>query len=476
MTRNLFASAIVLLTAAFRAEPPSPTSLPVTLEPATTQSATSQPASVLPSAAQPDESLQRLQDALEALVEKIGPTVVAIQTDRRPAPGDRPSGSPLAWVASGSGVLIREDGMILTSQHVIEGALAIHTTLHDGRNFRARRVAADPRADLAVIQIGAGDLATAALGDVRSVRRGHIVLAMGNPLGLAGDGQAAVSMGIVSAIGRPLPGIVGRDEDRYYGDMIQTSAPINPGHSGGPLIDLHGRVVGVLTAVSTGSESAGIAFAVPIGARTRRIIDRLLSGESIEYGYLGAEVVNLTEAQVRAADLTSERGVLVDSVVANEPAADAGLQSGDIILTVDLRPVATADDFVSIIGAIEPGHSARIEFLREDRRGVVNATIGRRPMTAAANSAAATIAFRGAVLEPVPSAMREAIHLPSNALLVVMVGAGSPCDRAGLTPGDIIVRVNGRAPSADAAQSLPTLTDDCLLGLVSGNSLFIKSE
>lgn len=470
MIRNLLIIAIVFLAAAVRAEPPSPTSLPVASEPAT-----SQPVAVMIPAAPPDEPLQQLQNALEALVEKVGPAIVAIQTDRRPAPGERSTGSPLAWVASGSGVLIRGDGMILTSQHVIEGALAIHATLNDGRSFRARRVAADPRADLAVIQIGVNDIAVAELGDVRLVRRGHIVLAMGNPLGLAGDGQAAVSMGIVSAIGRPLPGIVGREEDRYYGDMIQTSAPINPGHSGGPLIDLHGRVVGVLTAVSMGGESAGIAFAVPIGARTRRIIDRLLSGESIEYGYLGAEVVNLTEAQVRAAGLTSGRGVLVDSVVAREPAAAAGLQSGDIILAVDRRPVASADDFVSIIGAIEPGRSAQIEFLRDDRRGVVHATVGRRPPTTAANPAA-TIAFRGAILEFVPPAMREAIHLPTNALLVVLVGAGSPCDRAGLTPGDIIVRVNGRAPSADAVKTLPALTDDCLLGLASGNSLFIKSE
>ncbi len=457
-------------------EPRAAASQPVATVPLTTQPAASQPMGVPPSPPPPEDSLPRLQDAFEALVEKVGPAVVAIQTDRRPSPGERPAGSPLAWVTSGSGVVIRSDGMILTSQHVIEGALAIHVTLHDGRSCRARRVAADPRSDLAIVQIAERDLAIAELGDVRGVRRGHLVLALGNPLGLAGDGQAAVSLGIVSAIGRPLPGTVGQDEDRYYGDMIQTSAPVNPGHSGGPLVDIRGRVVGVLTAVSTSGESGGIAFAVPIGARTRRIIDRLLTGQSVDYGYLGVEVVNLTEAQMRAAGLPSGRGVLVDSVIPGEPASVAGLQGGDILLAVDRRSVASADDFISMVGALEPGRTADVEYLRGDRRTVVPVTVERRPASPTVDSSPGAITFRGAVLESVSPAMREANHLPPSALLVVLVTSGTPADRAGLTPGDIIVRVDGRPLSADTIPSLPAQAEDCLMGLASGQSLLIKAE
>jgi S1-C subfamily serine protease len=234
----ILAGLVFVTTATVRAEPPPATSEPATTTSAATQPTASQPSGASTAPASPGEPLQRFQDALEALVERIGPTVVAIQTDRRPSPGEAAAGNPLAWVASGSGVIVRGDGMVLTSQHVIEGAIAIHVTLNDGRFFRARRIAADPRADLAIIQIGADHLAAAELGDVREVRRGQIVLALGNPLGLAADGQAAVSLGIVSAIGRPLPGALGKDEDRHYGDMIQTSAAINPGHSGGPLVDI----------------------------------------------------------------------------------------------------------------------------------------------------------------------------------------------------------------------------------------------
>jgi serine protease Do len=314
------------------------------------------------------------------------------------------------------------------------------------------------------------------MGDVRGLRRGHVVLAFGNPLGLAGDGQAAASLGIVSAIGRPLPQSVGQEEDRYYGDMIQTSTPIHPGHSGGPLVDIEGRVIGVLTALGAGGGSGAIGFAVPIGERTRRIIDRLLEGQSIEYGYLGVEVVNLTEAQMRAADLSSGRGVLVDSVVAGEPLSVAGLRGGDIILSVDRRAVSSADDFVSLVGALEPGRTTRVEYLRRGQRAIAEVTVGHRPALAVADSPEGPIEFRGAVLENVPSRIRETNHLPAGALLVVLVSAGSPVDRAGLAPGDVIVRMNGRPISEDLVRLLSDTADDCLIGLSSGHSMLVKAE
>ncbi|HVP10411.1 MAG TPA: trypsin-like peptidase domain-containing protein, partial [Phycisphaerae bacterium] len=204
--------------------------------------------------------LERVQQAFETIVDCVSPSAVTIQAQASPDEREAGGGSgPEPCVNTGAGVIIRDDGTILTSQHVIEGAGLIHVTLHDGRRLRARLVAADARADLAVIRIQAEKLTVAELGDAETLRRGHLVLALGNPLGLAVDGQVAVNQGVVSAIGRPLPDTLGRREDRYYGDMIQTTVRAGPGDSGGPLLDIHGRVVGIMTAAG-GQDGGGEGF------------------------------------------------------------------------------------------------------------------------------------------------------------------------------------------------------------------------
>jgi len=417
-----------------------------------------------------------IQESFVILVDRVAPAVVAIQADRSPgAVADEES--PTAWSHSGSGVVIRADGMILTSQHVIEDALALHITLPDGRRARARVVGADSRSDLAVIQVIGDRFTTAELGDARRLRRGDMVLAMGNPLGLAADGQAAVSWGLVSAIGRPLPGRFDREEDRYYGDMIQTSAPITPGHSGGPLVDIHGRVVGVLTAMSVPAAGGeAIAFAVPIGDRTRGIIERLLRGERIDYGYLGVEGGTLTALQAREAELPEGCGALVDSIDAGGPAHRAGLMRGDVILSVSGEAVNSADGFIQRVGALEPGREVEIEMLRGTKRRTVRAEVGLRPAPGPLEDDGATVSFRGAVIGRVGSEMRRASNLPADALLVMMVSGQSPADRAGLTPGDIIVRIDGLPVTSDAIDRLTRVTDDCLLGLANGGSVLIEAR
>lgn len=417
-----------------------------------------------------------LQLVIDQLVHRVGRAVVAIETDRSPGSLGRDAGEPRAWTSTGSGVIIRPDGMILTSQHVLADALAVHVTLHDGRRCRGRIVSMDARADLAIIQINADKLEPAELGDVRSIRRGHIVFALGNPLGLAADGQAAVSMGLISAIGRPLPGSTGVDEDRYYGDMIQTSAAIHPGHSGGPLVDIQGRVIGVLTAVSTtvgGGE--GLAFAVPISDRTRLVIDRLLAGRSVEYGYLGAEVSTLTQSQRIEAGLAGDAGVLVDSVTPGGPARETGLRRGDIVLTVDEQQICSADEFIQHVGSIEPGVSVDITYQRGAEHFTSTLTVARRPLTGE-DEGPRSIAFRGAVLGQVDAALRQRSNLPEHSLLVMMVGGESPAGRAGLSPGDVVVRIDGDLLTADSAAALAERSDDCLLGLANGGSLIVRGR
>lgn len=441
------------------------------------------PPSVTPAASDPllhdgNKLLERMQGALADLVERVGPAVVAIQADRNPAGlGERGEWMPRTWVSTGTGVIIRNDGRILTSQHVIDGAVAIHVVLHDGRRLRARRIGADRRSDLAIIRINADGLQVAELADVSMVRRGHVVLAMGNPLGLSSDGQAAVSHGLVSAIGRPLPETFGREEDRYYGDMIQTTAPIHPGNSGGPLIDIKGRVIGIITAVSTRSDGReGIGFAVPINAFTKSIIDKLLRGQRIEYGYLGVAVDHLPERQRRIAHLPTGQGVLIWSVEAGGPAAQAGLRDGDIVVTVDGDSVYSVEQFIRAIGATGPNRQVELGYVRSAKRKTVKVTLTRRPSNAVQHLPDSSISFRGAALGAVEPMMRAMANLPENALLVLRVSAGSQADKAGLTPGDIVVNIEGRPLTKQVIKLLNQAQNDILLGLASGGSVLVQAE
>lgn len=422
--------------------------------------------------------LVRMQRAFEGLVDRVGPTVVAIQADRHTTSlGEDRNWEPDSWASAGSGVIIRSNGMILTSQHVIEGATSLFVTLHDGRQIIARRIAADRRSDLAIIRIDLDDMPAADFADASELRRGHLVFALGNPLGLSSDGQAAVSHGLISAMGRPLPERFGREEDRYYGDMIQTTVPIHPGNSGGPLIDIHGRVVGIVAAISTQTGAhEGIGFAVPINTHTKAIIDKLLLGQSIEYGYLGVQVDNVSEQQRRAARLAFGQGVLIDSVFTGGPADAAGLRSGDVVVAVDGQAMTSAEQFVRTIGAIGPGRSAELSVSRDAERKVLKVTLVQRPSNHVEPLPEAALSFRGADLGEVGAAMRAAANLPEHALLVLRVRNNTPASRAGLTPGDIIVRVQGDPLSEQSPAKIAASDGDLLFGLASGRSVLTRAE
>ncbi len=418
--------------------------------------------------------LEQLQRAYVSIADRLAPSVVTVLAERIVSSdgGDR-----TAATAIGSGVIVRDDGMVLTSQHVVAGARDIFITLHDGRRIRAVPVAADPRSDLAVLRIEATGLAPAKLSDAGAVRRGHIVLALGNPLGLAHDGQAAVSEGIVSAIGRPLPETFGLEEDRYYGDMIQTTARIAPGNSGGPLIDIHGRVIGIVTAVGTPPGAAQtVGFAVPINAHTRTIIDKLLEGRSIEYGYLGILAGNPTHAQWQAAGISGRAGAVLDSVLPGGTADHVGLKPGDIIVAVDKTVVLSADHLIRLIGAAGPGSRIKIGFLRKAERRHVAVELARRRPLRGQGLPTKTAAFRGATLGEVDAATRDAANLPGPALLVLRVNEGSPADIAGLTPGDVIIRVQGENLSANPTIHIKELSGNVLLGLANGGSILVKPQ
>ena len=334
------------------------------------------------------DEMARLEEAFTRLTDEAGPSVVAIRVTR--TVGSTPAAAegsdvtinqaPDQPVASaGSGIILRPNGYILTNQHVISGADRISVLLHDGSRCPARLVASDLRSDLAVLRIDRDDLKPARLGDVSQVRRGQWAFAMGDPYGFAGDGQLAVSVGHVSALGRGLQRQLDPSNLRYYGNLIQTTADINPGNSGGPLLNLQGEVFGINTAIQTRSgNSEGLGFAVPISERTRRIIDLLLCGEQVSYGYLGVYVRRPTAAEREEAGALRTDGALVTAVEPETPAEAADLRVGDIISEYDGLGVESADHLVRLAGMTPAGPEVTIHYYRANGEHTVLAVIAER--------------------------------------------------------------------------------------------------
>jgi S1-C subfamily serine protease len=260
---------------------------------------------------------------------------------------------------SGSGFLFTPDGLILTNSHVVHNASSIEVTLADARRVRADLVGEDPDTDLAVVRIAAPDLVPALLGDSSTLRPGQLVVAIGNPLGF----QATVTAGVVSALGRSLRSQSGRLMD----NIIQTDAALNPGNSGGPLVDSRGRVVGVNTAVIMNTQ--GIAFAVAINT-AKFVAGRLIRDGRIRRGYIGVagQTVVLHPRIVRAFELPGRTGALIVSIEPRSPAQQAGLHERDIIVALDGQPIAGVDDLQRLLTERPIGSPLGITVVRGTER------------------------------------------------------------------------------------------------------------
>ena len=335
-----------------------------------------------------------LEETFTTLAERVSPSVVAIRVTRTLGsahaadegnhPGDdgdvtinQAPDQPIA--SAGSGIILRENGCILTNEHVIAAADQITVLLHDGSRFPARLVASDPRSDLAVIKIDREGLKPARLSDLSQVQRGQWAFAMGDPYGFAGDGQLAISVGHISALDRALQKQLDPTNVRYYGNLIQTTAEINPGNSGGPLLNLRGEVMGINTAIQTRSgNSEGVGFAVPISERTKRIIEQLLRGERTRYGYLGVHVRRPTSTERKEAGAPSVGGAMITAVEPGTPAEAADLQVGDIICEYDGIGVESADHLVRRVGMTSTGAEVTIRYFRSGVKRTAAAVITRR--------------------------------------------------------------------------------------------------
>lgn len=269
----------------------------------------------------------------------------------------------------GSGVIVRDDGYILTNYHVVGAADAIEVTLPDGRQATAELVGADSETDLAVIRVSLSDLTAITMGGDTALYVGDVVLAIGNPFGV---GQTT-TLGIVSALGRSHAGI------NIYENFIQTDAAINPGNSGGALVDSSGRLVGINTAIySESGSSLGIGFAIPVqGAET--VLQQILETGHVERGWLGVEPQDITSELAGAFDLESPDGVILASVLPDGPAANAGLQVGDIVLMLNEQPVMDTVQFLGMVAAQAPDATVQLRFIRDGVTTNVDATLGARP-------------------------------------------------------------------------------------------------
>jgi S1-C subfamily serine protease len=304
------------------------------------------------------EILDAYSQAVISAVERVGPAVVSVGLAMRaPEQLKRRGVSEITGV--GSGVIITPDGYVLTNSHVVHSAERIEVRLQDGRNFSVGIIGNDPHSDLAVLSILESGLPTAELGDSSQLRVGQLVVAIGNPLGF----QTTVTAGVISALGRTLRTQTGR----LIENVIQTDAALNPGNSGGPLVDSRGRVIGINTAIIAGSQ--GICFSMPINT-AKWIASQLIREGRVRRSYLGVsgQTIALDRRLIVRYRLKSSTGVMVTEVQPDSAAANAGLKPGDIIILVGNNPIASLDDLQLVLSRHPVGVPLAIDIIRNRER------------------------------------------------------------------------------------------------------------
>lgn len=321
--------------------------------------------------------LIRLSDRFEDVARRVAPAVVAVEASKPPAPTAGGTAKARPIEESGSGVLLQWEGvreiLVLTNNHVIAHARPeqITVSLADGRLFRPGQVWADPESDVAILRLdGADKVVAAILGDSDRTRVGQWVLAIGSPFGL----NQTVTHGIISARER---GQVSLGSTIRIKDFLQTDAAINPGSSGGPLVNLDGEVIGINTAIaSQNGSNSGVAFSIPINL-VKRVMRQLLEKGSVTRGYLGLQMAGAFEsADALKLGLDRAQGALVETVYPDTPAAAAGLRSGDVVLQVDSIAMRNENHLINTISALPAGQKIRLQVWRERKQLALEAVVG----------------------------------------------------------------------------------------------------
>ena len=433
-----------------------------------------------PTTPQQKSVLLQTQDAFTSIAQTVEPTVVNIKAERlRPAAEDgaetsKSSLPPRRSQATGSGVIVRADGYILTNDHVVEdaGGGIVTVTLSDGRVFPGK-VFPDFSSDLAVVKINPGPapLPVAGFADDDSVRPGQWAIAIGSPFDL----QNTVTVGVISAIGRH-QSISGDSEQRYYPDLIQTDAAINPGNSGGPLFNIDGKVVGINVAIESPVEgSAGVGFAIPSGI-ARSVMNALITSGKVTRGYLGITPEDLTPAL--QAEYGQKEGALVRDVKVDSPAGKAGIEAGDVVTAFDGTPVTGEVSLREKISATAPGRTVALRYVRDGHPGMASVTLhaaqtlpgSAAPPPASASSKSAT-AVLGLTVRSITATDRVALGFAASTrgVLITGIASGSPVESAGLTAGEAVIqKIGGRAIASkwDYDQALAALPRGAATDLV----------
>jgi serine protease Do len=357
----------------------------------------------------------------------------------------------------GSGVIVASDGYILTANHVVAGMDEITVAIaNDKKEYTARIIGTDPQTDVAVLKIDAKDLPAITLGDSDQLEVGDVVLAIGNPFGIARQaGQtASVTMGIISALGRNIPDFY--DDNRMHiQDFIQTDAAINPGNSGGALVDAEGRLIGINTAIvpNENGGNEGIGFAVPINL-ARHVMEHLISTGKVTRGFLGVSLQDFDADLAKQFNLPDQNGALVDDVVTNSPAEIAGLKSGDVIVAFNGQDVPDANSLLLTVSDCLPGSQAVLKLIRDGNVKIINVTLAEKPGQAAQSGngqnnppppdTSKTDALDGVTVADLDQDTRQQLRIPDDikGAVVTDVAQDSNSADAGLQSGDIILEIN----------------------------------
>ena len=339
----------------------------------------------------------------------------------------------------GSGFIIDKEGYILTNEHVIGDADKVDVTLPDGRNFPAKIIGTDPRSDIALIKIESENLPYLSLGNSDEVKPGQWAIAFGNPFGyVVNNPKPTITAGIVSAVHRTLNV---REDDRMYGNLIQTDAAINQGNSGGPLVNLKGDVIGINTLIfSPSGGNVGIGFAIPIN-RGKAILNDLIEGREIKHGYLGIWLQDINREIVQQFGLSEEKsGALVFKVEKDSPAEKLKLKTGDIILKINNQNVLNSSDVTRVVAISRPGEEITLEVFRNKKTITVPVTIGERKEDKKTKKKSNS--WRGMIVENITNEIAKKLGLSSKeGVVVTKVEFGSEAHQARIKPGDIIYSI-----------------------------------
>jgi serine protease Do len=383
------------------------------------------------------------------VVERVMPAVVTIRVEKRAQmeptsqqipeefrrffgdqlPQMRGQRAPRVERGLGSGVIVSQDGYILTNNHVVDGVQTVKVDLSDGRSFSAKVVGTDPATDLAVVKIPAAGLSTLEVGDSDAVKVGDVVLAVGNPLGVG----ETVTSGIISAKGRQ----TGTDAESYQ-DFLQTDAAINHGNSGGALVNAGGQLIGINSQILTpGDGNIGLGFAIPSNM-AKHVMDQLIANGTVRRAKLGITVQRITPDLATSLGLASPKGALVSSVEEGGPASKAGFKQGDVITSYNGKAVADNNQLRNAVAATTPGTRVNVEVLRDGRTQSLQATVGELQ--------GGKVRSGGPSLERNESTGKFGMTVENDeeGLVITDLDPSGIAAESGLQPGDVIQKVDGK--------------------------------